>query len=315
MDHEWWRAVQSDDVEQHTEHLGQFHWRYEQLSGGSFHARMAELMMPRVRVFREHITRSTEQSGLLPAGTIGVGLALSADNPVWMNGMRVSGGRVGVSCDAQIELCTAPDSELGFMVADAAVIGDFLLRTGSTMTACSSGKTSVIQLSEASERSLRQLLAMVHGNLGVAPEALVREDARRLMEDYFLLELVDALTAATSLPEERNALLRKRLVDRAREQMLANLDTPMSILEVCNQVGASRRKLEYCFQEVLGTTPVAYLRAIRLNGVRRALLTARQGERIYDIAVRWGFWHFSQFSNDYKRQFGELPSHTLARAS
>ena len=79
-------------------------------------------------------------------------------------------------------------------------------------------------------------------------------------------------------------------------------------------MGASRRKLNYCFQEVLGTTPVAYMRAIRLNGVRRELLAADEGGRVYDIAVRWGFWHFSQFSVDYKRQFGELPSRTLQRA-
>lgn len=66
---------------------------------------------------------------------------------------------------------------------------------------------------------------------------------------------------------------------------------------------------------MLGTTPVAYLRAIRLNGVRRELLNAAQaGGGVYDIAVRWGFWHFSQFSMDYKRQFGELPSRTLQRA-
>jgi AraC family ethanolamine operon transcriptional activator len=36
--------------------------------------------------------------------------------------------------------------------------------------------------------------------------------------------------------------------------------------------------------------------------------------RIGDVAARWGFWHFSQFSADYRRMFGELPSETLRGA-
>jgi AraC family transcriptional regulator, ethanolamine operon transcriptional activator len=91
--------------------------------------------------------------------------------------------------------------------------------------------------------------------------------------------------------------------------MLGHADEPLSMLEVCRRVGASRRKLNTCFQEALGTSPVKYLRAVRLNGVRRQL---REGAvNVQDAAARWGFWHLGQFSRDYKRQFGELPSQTL----
>jgi AraC family ethanolamine operon transcriptional activator len=81
------------------------------------------------------------------------------------------------------------------------------------------------------------------------------------------------------------------------------------MLEVCRRIGASRRKLNYCFQDVLGTSPVKYLRAVRLNGVRRELRSGTAA--VQDVAARWGFWHLGQFSLDYKRQFGELPSATL----
>lgn len=314
MNQGWWHSVQSVDVDEHARHLGQFDWRYDQLSGGPFSARLAELSMPRIRVFREHLVRGTQQSGLLPPGSIGLGLALHEDHPLWMNGMRIHGERAVVSPDAaDIEMCTAPDCGLGFVVADATVIEDVLQRTGSGPAGYDRGKVAVIQLPRPSQ-ALRQLIWMVHGDFGVAPETLRSDDARRLIEDQFILELVEVLSAATALPEERNALLRKRVVDRARELMLDNVEKPLSILDVCKHVGASRRKLNYCFQEVLGTTPVAYMRAIRLNGVRRQLLGAAAGDRVYDAAARWGFWHFGQFSTDYKRQFGELPSRTLQRA-
>jgi len=97
--------------------------------------------------------------------------------------------------------------------------------------------------------------------------------------------------------------------------MLSTPEQPMSILDICKGVGASRRKLNYCFQDVLGSNPIHYLRAVRLNRVRRALKRCSDPHvGVYDIAVKWGFWHFSQFSRDYKRHFTELPSETLRLA-
>ena len=98
--------------------------------------------------------------------------------------------------------------------------------------------------------------------------------------------------------------------------MLAHRDRPVAVPELCAQLRVSRRMLQYCFQEFYGMTPVAYLRAIRLNGVRRAL---REGARVkavsvQDVAAAWGFWHLSQFSADYRKLFGERPSDTLRDA-
>lgn len=101
------------------------------------------------------------------------------------------------------------------------------------------------------------------------------------------------------------------MVDRAREYALAHVDEPLSILDLCNHIGASRRKLQYCFQETLGINPVAYLRALRLNAVRRELRLGTQG--VQEVAARWGFWHLSRFASDYRTLFGETPSQTLRR--
>jgi AraC family ethanolamine operon transcriptional activator len=58
-----------------------------------------------------------------------------------------------------------------------------------------------------------------------------------------------------------------------------------------------------------------YWRATRLNRVRRELRNCNDPcIGVYDVAVKHGFWNFSQFSLDYKRHFSELPSATLRRA-
>ena len=97
--------------------------------------------------------------------------------------------------------------------------------------------------------------------------------------------------------------------------MEAHIDEAITVADLCIELGVSRRTLQYSFQDVLDLNPVKFLRAIRLNAVRRALKAAdqRSGATVADIAARWGFWHLSHFSAEYKAMFGELPSETLKR--
>ncbi|WP_228015396.1 helix-turn-helix domain-containing protein [Synechocystis salina] len=56
------------------------------------------------------------------------------------------------------------------------------------------------------------------------------------------------------------------------------------------------------------------MQAYRLHGARRQLKLTSPGETtVMAIAHQWGFWHLGQFSQDYKKMFGELPSVTLSR--
>ena len=80
--------------------------------------------------------------------------------------------------------------------------------------------------------------------------------------------------------------------------------------EICTAACASRRSLQYCFEEFLHTTPQAYLRALRLNEARRAL-KARAQQPITELATTLGFASASHFTRHYKLMFDELPSETL----
>jgi AraC family ethanolamine operon transcriptional activator len=86
------------------------------------------------------------------------------------------------------------------------------------------------------------------------------------------------------------------------------------VTDLCEAAGVSERTLQYAFKEVMGMTPVAYLTRLRLHRVRHALRTASQASTtVTTEALRWGFWHFGDFSRAYKDCFGELPSDTLRR--
>ena len=92
--------------------------------------------------------------------------------------------------------------------------------------------------------------------------------------------------------------------------MRANLQDDIGIPEICAAACASRRSLQYCFEEFMHTTPQAYLRALRLNEARRAL-KARSQPPITELANTLGFSSASHFTRHYKLMFDELPSETL----
>lgn len=103
---------------------------------------------------------------------------------------------------------------------------------------------------------------------------------------------------------------------RARQYIDEHLDRPLTLASVCQASYSSPRALEYGFREIFGVSPIAYVRCARLCRVRRELqCSAYTSGRITLLAMKWGFWHLSQFSKDYCDLFGELPSITLGRAS
>ena len=134
------------------------------------------------------------------------------------------------------------------------------------------------------------------------------------MEQALHGAILDALGSGGDDPGPIPARARQTIVERARACMNETPDEPLSVADLCLRLGVSRRVLQYSFQETLDLNPVKFLRAMRLNGVRRALRkTDPRDDTVGNIAARWGFWHLSHFAADYKEMFGERPSDTLKK--
>lgn len=144
---------------------------------------------------------------------------------------------------------------------------------------------------------------------GGSPLGLQETLSRQLEEGVELL-LGDCLRS----PRLDDACYRTRryIVDRCQALTRARPDDPPSLTTLCRQLRISRRTLQYSFQAETGQSPVHYLRALRLNAVRRSLLRD-PNQRIADAAARQGFFHQSYFGREYRRLFRETPSTTLSR--
>ncbi len=103
---------------------------------------------------------------------------------------------------------------------------------------------------------------------------------------------------------------RSRALKRALAYIHTHGKEVISIDTLCKETATSLSTLQRVFREHFGVSPKQYLTAIRLSGVRRALLDDEESRNISDIASEWGFWHMSKFTADYKRHFGECPSVT-----
>ncbi len=144
------------------------------------------------------------------------------------------------------------------------------------------------------------------------PALLVVPESAAQLRDAVLIEWLEAIPAVVEVRDLHSVGARQRLVNRTCDLVLGSPDRALTMLEVCKHVGASPRRLELCFRDVLGISPHKYLRAVRMCGARRELKRlAGSGATVHDVAARWGFWHMSAFSADYKQQFGESPSATL----
>jgi AraC-like DNA-binding protein len=101
-------------------------------------------------------------------------------------------------------------------------------------------------------------------------------------------------------------------VDRAREYIEAHVADPLTAVQIADAVGVSLRSLQHGFQVTLQTTPMRYLRDLRLHGARADLLSADPNFLgVAEIAYRWGFTHLGRFAEQYRRTFGDRPSDVL----
>ena len=305
----------SSDVDEHCENLGHWQLGYDQISAGAFHGSFTQLSLPRIEIFREVTSQQVRQYGRLGVNSFGIGLPWRASGEVNFNGSSVTGSKVIACIDADVDLCTPKGFELRGIVMSATLIEELAANLAIELPRSAWHQLCVLEMDDAIVARLRHLLATVHDGLAATPSAFDDPAARRALEDALLVETMNMLSSAHPCDVGWSMAERRRTVERACEMMLARPDRPLSVLDVCKAVGASPRKLGYCFQDVLGTSPMHYWRATRLNRVRRDLkLCGDPHAGVYDIAVRHGFWHFSQFSLDYKRHFCELPSTTLRRA-
>jgi AraC-like DNA-binding protein len=137
--------------------------------------------------------------------------------------------------------------------------------------------------------------------------------ASDLMHEAVLRLLFEPVVSRWRDRHGRDAIrIMPRHVKQAVDFMHANAGAPIRIRDIADACCVTPRTLENGFKVFKDTTPLAYLRQLRLKGARRDLESA-DIPRIAEIARRWGFADLGRFAERYRREFDELPSDTVRR--
>jgi AraC family ethanolamine operon transcriptional activator len=310
----WARSVQTFDIDAHAAAQGDWVLHYEQLSRGRFRGELSLVLLDAVRLTEEKTSLALRQRGRLGEQVYGFAMSVAPTGDVYFDGRKVHPDAILCGSGREIDFVTPPQHHLIALTVERSLLNPLWEHMYQKPLASWLERQMELRPTPESSAALRSKhQRALKASLALAPH-FTEPSALNQLRDDILIEWIEALPPSVDTSDLDSLARRKRLVDKACELMMANPDEPPSILAVCSRVGASRRKLNYCFQDVLGTSPTQYLRALRLNGVRRGLREAAPGATVQDVAARWGFWHLGQFSLDYKKHFFELPSETLTRA-
>jgi len=176
----------------------------------------------------------------------------------------------------------------------------------------------VLQADAARARRLfrwgKRLGATAERRPGLFNERSEERDAAQVELLELLLAILDVATDFEPSRSDQSRQAQNRIVKIAEDYALLRARDPLYVSDLCRVAGVSERTLQYAFKQVMGLTPIAYLTRVRLHRVRQALLAAPRGSTTISAeALKWGFWHFGEFSRAYKACFGELPSDTVRR--
>ena len=139
----------------------------------------------------------------------------------------------------------------------------------------------------------------------------------KLIGDDFDDNLVNRVCEQVLTDRVRSPTDRQRLPLRARlgvqnskvltiiELMEANLAEPLSLIEIADHVGLSRRQIERLFRQEMGRSPARYYLEIRLDRARHLLI--QSSLPVVEVAVACGFVSASHFSKCYRELYARSP--------
>lgn len=153
----------------------------------------------------------------------------------------------------------------------------------------------------------RQVIRVLHGSQGGSAVL------QRMREHWALMELLSVWPHSHSGVMHEGRVV-PSMVSRAIDYINANLDRPISVVDVALATHVGLRSLTSAFARHLGETPGRYMRARRLESAK-AMLDANPALTVTEAAMHWQFSNPGMFSHYFHRRFGYLPGSARRRGS
>jgi AraC family ethanolamine operon transcriptional activator len=291
------------DVDTHSKALRGWNQNYVQLSAGRFIGTLQEIRVNSLTLFRETTSQVVHQQGQLSGRRRTICIPIYMLGGCHFNGLGWSINQyASLHGNTEFDLVTGKSLDLISISADA---DSFAYASNNDSDEI---KSSVITPNPKGAAMLRSILCMVFD--GRQPWHQLASKTHDV-EDAIYEALADSLEgAAQTKGAQPTFSLRRRIVRNAIDVVRSDPYGNVTVSDLCKQLRVNRRSLQEYFHDVVEISPKQYLLAYRLNQVRSVILESDASTSVGDAAMRWGFWHLSDFAKVYRRLFQELPSST-----
>ncbi len=302
------KSLRYRDVDEQACALNGWNQAYLQLSAGSFQGEICQIEGTHARIFVEEVRQSVLQTGELPSDVWAVGVPLATSGlglfcgaPCGANAFHVFSGSTGFEFRTAREhvmlgLEVRPQNTRRGFAGDPTnpLAFEFPMRAGAG------------QLDSAAHAEVKRYLLSLFESVQRNPALLSSPAVVATVLDY----LTDRITPIGRVDRAFASNSHWKLVQTACSLLADKPEQAPTMAQLCASLGVSRRTLQNGFHGVLNVSPLAYLKAYRLDQARQALKCSNS---VTEAATACGFWHFGHFSHDYLAMFGERPSDTLRR--
>lgn len=307
-------CVETTDADEQAQLLRKWDQTYDQISLGRFSGKTTGIWFNDFQIFREVTNQSVHECGTAWAGshTFGIPIAMSG-NACFRSCAMGPDMMLSLGEYSELDFRTPQYLDIVGVSFKSDWIEDYVRTVEGWAVDRRLGGRDLIAVRHDRMVALCGFMNLIFEMIDERPALLDYANARATLRQAIVVNVFGAIDEADG-DAQKIVSWRSHaaVVDRAKSYILSHPFEAVTIAELCLKIGVSRRRLQYSFQETLDTSPIQYLRAIRLDRVRRELKKITDDTTgVQDVAARWGFWHLGHFSTDYKRMFGESPSATL----
>jgi len=307
---------QFNDFEAFCENARHWDLDYRQLDHGDFSSELLMFGNTTTLFTRARLGRRLLQKGAPPSGLVTFGLLADPGINIHWRNLDIVGDRLFIfPSDGELHSISQSDFDVFVLSLSEETLNRTCHALELPVFRKLVGGNEVFNCHPKSMLLLRKWLQKTELGLANSTPAAGSSIRFQQLEEELARRLI--ATLAESRGPVSKPLMRKR--DRAlRTAVNYIVDSDrlvISVPELCSVANVSERTLQYAFRERFGQSPKTFTLTHRLNNVRKMLRNADpDADRIHELAGHHGFMHMSQFTADYKRLFGELPSETLRRS-
>ncbi len=278
---------------------------------GRFQCDIRFFSMEGVTVYRDHYAHGMRLRGMTPPNILTIGIPIAGitdDSAFW--GKAIDPKAIYPTFHREIDSRTTSGHDQFVILIDTAFTHDPTLNE---IVDFFSSASPPVFLQPA---NFRHLADVCHLILGFANEPRVLDDA--YLVSVLRCSLLGAIQRAVLESSTSNGMMLGRRENRALammyEALLANEESPVTVRQLCSEIGVNERTLQRAVRAEFDCTVHHLLRRRRIHEARRQLLHSESGRlSVTEVSHSLGFHDGGRFARDYKKIFGEYPSQTLQR--